>query len=369
MATKMQLTNPSAATDNCRYCLMCRHICPVGHVTNLETLTPHGWGLTIASVERGLTTWNTDTVGVLYHCADCGACRSSCVTDQPLPDAIAAARSTVVAQGLAPAGVYRAGELLARWGNPYGLAQPPAAAEKGEVALFVGDDAYCARPGLVDAVVKLLDAIGIAPILVGRGRNNGYLASSLGFPETARQLAQATLDEVVATGARRLLVLTPGDLYTFRQLYDERLGLAWPAHVELVDVTVLLADALAADKLVFTPAATTDAYAYLDPTHTVRAPERADAPRRLAAAVLPGDSKELFWRRERTHPSGATALLYTLPHMAMLLAQDRLGDARKSGATLLVTEAPGDLALYERLAPAQGLRVQGLYELLASQLR
>jgi ferredoxin len=28
----MQLTNPSAATDNCRYCLMCRHVCPVGHV-------------------------------------------------------------------------------------------------------------------------------------------------------------------------------------------------------------------------------------------------------------------------------------------------------------------------------------------------
>ena len=22
-----------ATTDNCRYCLMCRHVCPVGHVT------------------------------------------------------------------------------------------------------------------------------------------------------------------------------------------------------------------------------------------------------------------------------------------------------------------------------------------------
>ena len=87
----MQLTNPSAATDNCRYCLMCRHVCPVGHVTNLEPLTPHGWGLTIASVQRGLMTWNTETVGVLYHCADCGTCRANCVTDQPLPEAIAAA--------------------------------------------------------------------------------------------------------------------------------------------------------------------------------------------------------------------------------------------------------------------------------------
>ena len=364
----MQLTNPSAATDNCRYCLMCRHVCPVGHVTHLESLTPHGWGLTIASVQRGLLTWNTETVGALYHCADCGACRANCVTDQPLPDAIAAARATVTAEGLAPASVYRVGELLATWDNPYGQAAPAPATVRGEVALFVGDDAYFARPGLVDAVVKLLAAAGIEPVLVGCGRNNGYLASSLGFPETARTLAQATLNEVAATGARRLLVLTPGDLFTFRQLYDERLGIAWPAEVALVDAVTLLAELLDAGKLAFQRLAESEPYAYLDPTHTVRVPERTDAPRRLLAAVLPGAARELFWRRERTHPTGATALQYTLPHMAMLLASARLEDAHKSGARLLVTEAAGDLALLERLAPRLGLRMQGLYELLAAQL-
>ena len=71
--------------ENCRYCLMCRHICPVGHVTAKETFTPHGWGLLIASVERGLLSWNEDTVSALYNCSDCGTCRAHCVTDQPLP--------------------------------------------------------------------------------------------------------------------------------------------------------------------------------------------------------------------------------------------------------------------------------------------
>jgi Fe-S oxidoreductase len=364
----MQLTNPSAATDNCRYCLMCRHVCPVGHVTNLEPLTPHGWGLTIASVQRGLMTWNTETVGLLYHCADCGTCRANCVTYQPLPEAIAAARATVTAEGLAPANVYRVGETLATWGNPYGQAAPAAADTQGDVALFVGDDAHFTRPGLIDAVVKLLNAAGIDPILVGRGRNNGYLASSLGFPETARTLAQATLDEVAATGAQRLLVLTPGDLFTFRQLYDERLGIAWPAEVALVEVVTLLAELLDGGKLAFQRTVDTTPYAYLDPTHTVRVLERTDAPRRLLAAVMPTAGKELFWRRDHAHPTGATALQYTLPHMAMLLAGARLEDAHKSGARLLITEAPGDLALLERLAPRMGLRLQGLYELLAAQL-
>ena len=106
-------------TDNCRYCLMCRHVCPVGHVTRLETLTPHGWGLLIASERRGLVTWNASSVDKLFSCADCGACRAHCVTDQPLPNAIAAARSEVVDLDLAPAAVYAVNKALIRWENPY----------------------------------------------------------------------------------------------------------------------------------------------------------------------------------------------------------------------------------------------------------
>ncbi len=131
----MQLTNPISATENCRYCLMCRHVCPVGHVTKLETLTPHGWALTIASVRRDLLTWNDETVGALYHCADCGTCRAHCVTDQPLPDAIASARAEVAARGLAPDTIYTLAETLKRWGNPYGQQMPAASEGQAEVEL------------------------------------------------------------------------------------------------------------------------------------------------------------------------------------------------------------------------------------------
>ena len=68
-------------TENCRYCLMCRHVCPVGHVTRLETLTPHGWGLTISSIRRGMLAIDDSTVAAIYSCADCGTCRANCVTD------------------------------------------------------------------------------------------------------------------------------------------------------------------------------------------------------------------------------------------------------------------------------------------------
>jgi Fe-S oxidoreductase len=133
------------------------------------------------------------------------------------------------------------------------------------------------------------------------------------------------------------------------------------------EVTGVLDAALQTGQLTLPPAKEGEAWAYIDPTHSARIGRSGDAPRRLGAALL-GAPRELFWRRERAHPSGATALRFSLPHMAYLLAQARLQDAQRQSAHVVVTEAPGDLALLSEVAPRMGLRVQGLYELLASQL-
>jgi Fe-S oxidoreductase len=367
----MFIENPILATDNCRYCLMCRHVCPVGHITRLETLTPHGWGLLIASQRRGLISWNASSVDKLFSCADCGLCRSHCVTDQPLPDAIAAARAEVAAQGLAPADLYPLNEALLRWGNPYQPAEPQAPSGQGDVALFVGDEAVYLWPSALDAALALLKAVGVEPVLIGAGRNNGYIASSLGFPDTARRLAEANLADLQATNASTLLVLSPGDLFAFRQLYDERLGIGWPAGVKLQEVTVLLAERLAAGELRLAAqrAGEPRPYAFVDPAHTVRAPERIEAPRSLLAAVMPGPGIELFWRQERTHPAGSTSLKFANPQLAEHLTYARLGDAVQSGARLLISEDPGTLHALAAHAPRFGVQVQGLYELLAESLK
>lgn len=357
-----------ATTDNCRYCLMCRHVCPVGHVTMLETLTPHGWGLLIASERRGLIAWNASSVEKLFSCADCGACRAHCVTDQPLPNAIAAARAAVVEQNLAPATVVAAGEALAQWGNPYKPIKPQPATGTGEVALFVGDEAAYLWPEVLPAVLKLLAATGVTPVLIGAGRNNGYLATSLGFPAMGKSLAQAVLDDLRASGARQLLVLTPGDYYVFRDLYDERLGLSLPKDVEVTEVLVYLAERLAAGDLAFLRFEGAPAFAYVDPAHSVRVTTRYEAPRQLLAAVMPSPGSELFWRRDRTHPAGSTSLKFANPQLADHLTYARLGDAVQVGARLLICEDPGTLNALAAHSARFGVRVQGLYELLADHL-
>jgi Fe-S oxidoreductase len=364
----MQLQTASATVENCRYCLMCRHVCPVGHVTRRETLTPHGWGLTIASVQRGLLAWNQDTVDVLYSCADCGTCRAHCVTDQPLPDAIAKTRADVSAQNLAPTAAYNINKALQEWSNPYEKQAPETAHGQAETALFVGDDAKYLWPTALESALKLLEGAGVKPVLIGRGRSSGYLASSLGFPETARMLVQATLDELQASSARRMLFLTPGDYYAFNRLLTERLAVEWPQDIGLQEVMALLEEKFTAGMLKFKSPDDNRPYAYIDPTHSLRIPGRYEIPRRLLSGVMPLAGRELFWRKERMHPCGNGALQFMSPHISDHLTYARLADAQQSGAEIAITEDPGCLYHLSRHANRFGLHIRGLYELLADHL-
>ena len=361
-----ELINTTA--DNCRYCLMCRHLASVELVTHKETYSPHGWGILIASERRGLMEWDEDSVNAIYAAVDNGNSRAHCVTDQPLPEIIAGVRAQLVENNLAPNVVYQLDDAFKKWANPFEDEAPLSADGQGETALFVGDEAKYLWPDALESALKLLAAVDVDPVLIGVGRNNGYLASSLGLTKTARALAQATLDELKATGAKRMLVLSPGDFFTFNQLYEERLGISWPEDVELIEVTTFLAEQLEKGALKFKKSSDGSAFAYVDPTLSVRVPTRHEAPRSLAAAVQPSLGVELLWRKERAHPVGNTALQFTRPEIAEKLTHARLQDAQRVGAQTIITEDPGTLHKLSGIASQYDLRVQGLYKLLADHL-
>jgi Fe-S oxidoreductase len=358
------------ATENCRFCWMCRHVCPVGLVTSRETLTPHAWALTIESVKRGQLAWNRETADVMYACADCGLCRSHCVTDQPLPDAIIDARAELVRKGLAPEGVADIDRKLRAHANPY-AAEPPASSlsgRTGPVALFVGDAGRHLGARSVEAAIDLLRAVGTEVVPICSGRSSGLLANSLGLQQTAETLGRAVIAEVEASGAAELLVLAPGDRWTFEYAYPRRLGLAWPAAVVVREVTEVLAAAVAEGRLTFGPRGDEVPYAYHDPCHAPRVTQERPAPRALLALALDaGSARNLFWRGHRAHPCGAVGgLEFTNPPLARQLADARFGDAAAAGARVLVTEDPACLA-HLGAGRRHGVAVTSLYELLADR--
>lgn len=332
-----------------------------------ETLTPHGIALTVAMQRRGLLEWNESSLAILYAEPDGGNCRAHCVTDQPLPGAIAAVRAQVAAEGLAPAVAYEVRDRMESKYSAFGEYVPSTGTS--ETALFVGDEAHNLWPAAEKAALDLAAATGIHAVSVGVGLSSGYLACSLGFPELAREQAKKCITEIRATGARRVLVLSPQELFAFRTMYRERLDVGWPDDIEVVDLACYISKAHSDGALAFDTSergAPTGA-TYVDPTHAVRTPERFDAVRALCAAVLGRNPGELFWRRERAHPVGSTALQFTRPDIAMRLTEARIEDAWQSGANTLLCEDPATLhALSQH---ADGMQVLGLYETLSSCLR
>ena len=364
----MKLEKAIQTAENCRYCLMCRHIAPLEYITHLETHSPHGIALLIAAVERGQLQWNQEIIDVLYSDPDGGNSRAHCVTDQPLPDAIALIRGEIVKKNLAPKVVYELDNSFRTWKTPFKDKEPEDNSGIGKDALFVGDEAQYLWPDTVPYAIKMLDACSVDPILIGAGHNSGFLASSLGLIETARELANYILKVLADGGVERLFVLSPGDYFTFTKVFPERLDIAWPTSLQVIEVIQFLDEQYNAGNIQFQTKDEIDPYAYVDPTHAVRVPERHHAPRNLLHAVMNGQSKELFWRCERAHPVGSTALQFTNPELAHQFTCYRFKDAQNSGAQLLICEDPGTLSKLQEVSKSSGIRLKGMYELLAEQL-
>lgn len=366
----IELKNVKDTTELCRYCLMCRHVCPITHVTRSEATSPHGWGILVASVERGVISWNDDTVNTLYQCADCGLCRAYCVTDQPLPLALNAVRAEVTEQKLAPAIVYDLQQQLQQWSNPYQETAPTAVTDTGNDALIVGAVGAYLQPESIKAATQLLAAAGVQVIPIAVGRESAYLPNTLGLPTEARSLAEQTLAEIKQVGAKRVFVLTPGDIYTYTTLF-EHLGLTWPSEVELVELTSYLAQRYEAGEIAFKATDLSD-YTFFDPDQTVRVSDRWAAPRLLLSALSEIPPTEMFWSKERAAPAGVSGgLPFTQPKLAATLAQTRLDEAAERDIKTIISDDPEVLHhLENQVADGNSpLTIQSLFELLAQQLK
>ena len=353
--------------DGDRYCLMCRHVCPVERVTKREATTPHGWALLIASVIRGSLQWDADTVDTLYQCSNCATCQANCATDRPLPAALMAARAEVVRLGLMPASVSAIDQKLHNWGNPYGEILRSARNDmaSGEVGLYVGAVSPFLRPQAIEAAQKLLGVIGKPPALLAVGRSSGYLPYALGLWDTARALAQQSIDEIQSAGVSEVITLTAEDAHALKHVYYE-LGLRPSPRVRVVQIAEYLAPLVTQGQLKIRPVEM-QAVTYHDPCHAHALPDHASAARQLIVALTGGAPREMLWREKRAAPCGATGgLEFTQPWLAAAMARKRLDGARDLGAEVVLTDDPHCVS---HLAQhADGLRVQNLIEIMAEQI-
>ena len=105
--------------DACRFCWMCRHICPIGNVTGQERNNARARALSLSMVERGFDL-TEDIVANVYECALCGACTNDCATGWDPVAFTKEVRLEAVINGVVPEYILKLVENIENTGNPYG---------------------------------------------------------------------------------------------------------------------------------------------------------------------------------------------------------------------------------------------------------
>ena len=71
--------------EKCRFCWMCRHLCPVQHQTGKEINTPRAKGLLLSMVNKGAQEFDKDMGQAMYECLLCDACTNAAPPAISLP--------------------------------------------------------------------------------------------------------------------------------------------------------------------------------------------------------------------------------------------------------------------------------------------
>ena len=352
-------TNAAKNADNCRFCWMCRHLCPVGLKTGKEINTPRAKALLLSLAERG-TKFDADMARAMYECVLCGACTNDCATGFDPLVYIREARSAAAADDLMPAGVNAVFENIEKTGSIYGKKRPPikAGTNGAKTLVYIGEVASEKTPQTVKAFFSLLDKAGTAfSVLADEAPSGTFLGDLIGFVEETRTQAKVCADRINGSPAKTVVVLDPWEAATMVQRYGEW---GFPIKAEIKTAPSFIEELVKQGKL--KPVKKSGLVSYHDSSRLARDLEIHDAARFLLES-MGYTLKEMFQNRRLAKCCGSSLLNAYAPELAQLTAEGRWEDFQRTGAETLVTACPQSYELLSRKIP-KGKKLADLFELL-----
>ena len=358
-------SNESARqADNCRFCWMCRHICPVAGATGSEGWTPRARGLMVSMIERG-TEYDGEIADAMYHCSMCDACANDCVTGFRPTDFIREARMLAVVGDFAPAAIMTEIDRILESGNIYGLADDEGLQQEidtlpqqAETLLYLGQSGRTVAAGIARSVISLLKKAGIAfTVLRSEPPSGAFLADLMGYTGDVQHVAKEAARAILDSGAKRVLVLNPYDAVMLRDSYGQW-GLL--PNIEVVTVTSELARLLNSGKLKCRQCGLRASLQ--EPVKLTRGLEETN-PLLDIIHALGIDYVPLFLNGKMSRCIGTPLLYLYDPTVVQRMVQVRLDDARRLGSTVILTASTDDYYLMSQVEKTD-VTIQDLFALL-----
>ncbi len=354
--------------DACRFCWMCRYVCPIGQVTGKETHNPRPKGLMLSLVERG-EKYSSEMAADMYECCLCEACSNDCETGFEPPVFMREARTHAMVNGLVPDNVNAVINKYFESGNIYGLDEKDvskdlkklidALPDTAEYLLYIGDTAMFKSPETALAFINILKKAKINFTVLKNGKPSGVkLGDLIGFVDEVNHAAKQTTEEIKNSKAKTMIVLNPSDARMFRQQYAE-----WgysPAE-KVVTATSFAAELISSNKLAPKKLSIKKA-TFHDPCRLARDLDETQSARDIINA-MGIEISEMFNSKDRTKCCGGEVVNEHSPHISSLTSAGRWEDVKNAGAELLITACPGCMSIMSKKVP-DNCSVEDIFMLL-----
>jgi Fe-S oxidoreductase len=343
--------------EACRFCLMCRHLCPIGQKTGNEGNTPRGKALLANYVLRGMK-YTDEMASDMYECCLCHACATDCETGFEPPLFIREARTQAVVDGLVPPHVQKVIDRVQETGNVFGLPRDEKFASledlvkglpaQADVLLYVGNTAAYKTPEIARAALKLLQKAGISfTVLEDEPSSGSELSDLVGFVDDVRLVAGKCARRIEETGAREIVVLDANSARMFKQQYAE-----WGIRLcgAVVTATAYFAGLIAEGKL--SPRQTPLSATFQDDSTLTRELDETEPVREIMRA-LGIELKEMFLNRKRVKSGGTVLMNEYAPRLIRLTGEGRWADVLRAGVPTLLTATPDSYYVMKETAPGK----------------
>ena len=358
--------NAKHIIDNCRFCWMCHHICPVGNATGQERNTARARALVLSLVNRDAADLTPDIIDNMYECTLCGGCTADCCTGFDPIVFVKEVRAGAALEGKTPDYINVLLDNFDAKGNIYGkdicscLAEVIAANEKkSDTLFFLGADARYLMCENAKEAIELLKVAGADFTVLANEPDSGYSFDTLvGAVEETRAIMENAAK--VLNGYKTVVVYDPADAKTFIRQYKE-----WGIELScnIVTYSAYVADLVKAGKFNIKRCDCT--LAYQDPALLVRELEETQPARDIIAACA--DLKDFMLCGKGTMFAG-NLIMSTYNKSSMdLIAQQRLAEAVRLGVDGVVCASVSEFALMNENKP-EGLKVLTLEQLILSHL-
>ena len=347
--------------DSCRFCWMCRHICPIGNATGQERNTARARALGVSLVARNATELK-EIADNIYECTLCGACTNNCMTGWDPKVFIQEVKTEIILNGETPDYIAGLLEKYAQTGNVYGAEDCKCLDAlyntDSETALFVGQDALYKSAESVKNAVALLKKAGVS-VALDKNQDSG---ATLWFltGKTAETMNVAKACAEMLNQYKTVIVYDPVDLKLMLHEYKEW-GIEIAAKVVGFNEYVLGLIENGALKVT----KSTNEYSLQDNYAYARELDDSETGRKLIEKV--GVVKDMLLIGKEANLAGQLIMAEYMPAVMTQVAKDRWLNAKNMDCKTVVTENPAEYVALKATNP-EGYRVISVEEMILENM-